>query len=54
MRKFLLLIILGLGLVYADCSDGDEFNEDGYHCGDLQFLQNIKLRFPDVIFCLLF
>ena len=41
MRKFLLLIILGLGLVYADCSDGDDFNDDGYHCGDIQVLQDI-------------
>ena len=39
MKKFLFLIIVGLGLVYADCSDGDAIEDCGGSCNN----ENIEL-----------
>ena len=41
MKKILLLTLFTFGFIYADCIDGDEFDENGYHCGDIQVLQDL-------------
>ena len=44
MRKFLLLMLLSFGLVYADCSDGDEYEDGELNIIDIVGLVNIILE----------